>query len=200
VTDASAIIRDALLLETDLTEWRATLPCNWTYNIRVTPQTDCKFKGTYDGEYHLYKDHWIARMWDHYRWTRILVHELILEHLPRLSLTHAEIYKQQEQSLTIISHLATTICASVWSQLKLPDPSIPGSYPQLTSVFMLLWHLRVAGSAVGVPQALHEWVLRILTSIGQEMGIRQTKMVIYRTTYQRQHWKSTLNLRFNDDM
>jgi hypothetical protein len=200
MTDASAVIRDALLLEADLAEWRATLPCNWGYDIRIAAETDCKFRGTFNGEYHLYNDHWIARMWDHYRWTRILVHELILTHSVMLLLPSAEICKRQEQSLAIISHLASNICASVWSQLNLPDPSIPGSAPQLTSVFMLLWHLRVAGSAVGVSESLYQWVLQLVDNIGQEMGIRQTKMVIFRTRYQRQHWKSTLTLSFSDSM
>lgn len=199
-TDASTIIGDALLLETDLAEWRAALPSAWDYETRIAAETDGAFFGTYNGEYHIYKDYWIARMWDHYRWTRIMVHELILKYLENLPLPYAEKAEQQQESLAIISHLACHICASVWSQLCLPDPSIPRSAPQLTSVFILLWPLRVAGSAVGVPETLHEWVLQFVENIGETMGIRQTKMVVITTKKQRDCWKSEAAFSFAHGM
>jgi hypothetical protein len=186
--DANAIIRDALLLDNALEEWKTALPPAWKYRVVISP----KAQGTYDGQYHTYSDQWTARMWDHYRWTRILVHDLVLTHLILLPSLPADMHKQQTQSLAIISHLASRICASVSSQLYRPDPIIPGVRPncELTSVFMLLWPLKVAGSAIGVPDALHEWVLDVLKNIGQAMGIGQTKVVIFRTKVQREYWKS----------
>lgn len=187
-TDANAIIQDALSLDNALEEWKAALPPAWKYRVVISSEA----QGTYDGQYHIYSDHWIARMWDHYRWTRILVHELILTHMILLPSLPIELCDQQPQSLAIISHLASRICASVSSQLYRPNTTIPGpgSNSQLTSVFMLLWPLKVAGSAIGVPEALHEWVLDVLDNIGQTMGIRQTKVVIFTTVMQREYWKS----------
>jgi hypothetical protein len=187
--DPNAVIQDALLLETELEEWRATLPSAWKYKVVISSQPH----GTYDGQYHIHSDYWIARMWDHYRWTHILVHELILTHLVLLPLPPTEVCNQKTQSLAIISHLASRICASVSSQLYRPNSTIrgPESNSQLTSVFMLLWPLKVAGSAIGVPEALHEWVIDVLENIGQTMGIRQTKVVIFTTIMQREYWKSS---------
>jgi hypothetical protein len=196
--DADAVIRDALLLDTALHEWKAALPPAWKYKVVISPEA----KGTYEGQYHVYSDQWIARMWDHYRWTRILVHELILTHLIRLPSLPTELYEQQTQSLAIISHLASRICAGVSSQLYHPSATTPepGSKAQLTSVFMLLWPLKVAGSAIGVPDALHEWVLDVLEKIGQTMGIRQTKVVIFTTVMQREYWKSNRAFVSRDDI
>lgn len=188
-SDASAIIRNALLLEADLEEWRATLPPSWIYTTEISLESEGTFKG-FNGQYHLYDSHWVAKMWDHYRWTRILVHELILKHLALLPSTLAEKYEQQKRSLIIISHLASDICSSAWSQLNLPDLSTPRAAPQLTGVFMLLWPLRIAGSAMGVSDALHEWVIQVLENIGLIMGIRQTDVVIFKTRMHRQHWMS----------
>jgi hypothetical protein len=186
--EADAIIRDALLLDNALEEWKAALPPAWKYRVVISAEA----QGTYDGQYHIYSDHWIARMWDHYRWTRILVHELVLTHLILLPSLPTELRDQQAKSLAIISHLASRVCASVSSQLYHPSRTIPWpeSNSQLTSVFMLLWPLKVAGSAIGVPEALHGWVLDVLENIGQTMGIRQTKVVIFRTKMQRGYWKS----------
>jgi len=130
-------------------------------------------------------------MWDHYRWTCILVHELILTRLILLPSISPDMYDQQTQSLRIISYLASHICASIASQLYWPNPNIPGPgwNSQLTSVFMLLWPLKVAGSAIGVSNALHEWVIDVLENIGQTMGIRQTRVVVFTTIMQREYWK-----------
>jgi hypothetical protein len=188
VVDPDAIIRDALLLDTALDEWKAALPSIWKYRVVISSEV----QSTYNGQYHIYSDHWIALMWDHYRWTRILVHELILTHLILLPSLQPEMYEQQTQSLAIISHLASRICASVSTQLYRPNSTIPGpeSSLQLTSVFMLMWPLKVAGSAIGVPDTLHEWVLDVLKNIGQAMGIRQTKVAIFTMAMQREYWKS----------
>jgi hypothetical protein len=192
VTDPSAVIQDALRLEEALEGWRKTLPPAWKYRVVLSSQSH----GTYDGQYHIYNDHWIARMWDHYRWTRILIHELILTHVVLLASPPPEMYEQQTQSLRIISHLASRICASIASQLYRPNATIPGpgTNSQLTSVFMLLWPLKVAGSAIGVSDPLHEWVVGVLENIGLTMGIRQTKVVVLTTIMQREIWKSNRTL------
>jgi hypothetical protein len=80
----------------------------------------------------------------------------------------------------------------VSSQLYRPNPTIagPGSNSQLTSVFMLLWPPKIAGSAIGVPDGLHEWVIKLLENIGQTMGFRQTRVVIFTTVKQRECRKS----------
>jgi hypothetical protein len=198
VTDPVVIVQDALLLETALEEWRAALSPSWKYKVVISSEA----QGTYDGQYHTYSDHWIARMWDHYRWTRILVHELILTHLILLPSLPTEMREQQTRSMAIISHLASRICASVSSQLYRPNSAIagPGSNSQLTSVFMLLWPLKIAGSAIGVPDGLHEWVIKVLENIGQTMGIRQTRVVIFTMGMQRERWKSNEALASGDSI
>jgi len=56
---------------------------------------------------------------------------------------------------------------------------------------MLLWPLKIAGSAIGVPDGLHEWVIKVLDNIGQTMGIGQTRVAIFRMVRQRECWKSS---------
>jgi hypothetical protein len=198
VTDPVVIIRDALLLEKALEAWENILPPTWKYQVLQSSQSD----GTYDGQYHIYSDHWIARMWDHYSWTRILVHDLILTQMILLPLLPPDISNQQGQSLSIISHLASRICASAASQLYRPSTTIQGRGldTQMTGVFMLLWPLKVAGSAIGVPEKLHEWIIDVLEDIGLKMGIKQTRMVILTTIIQRECWKTNMALICGDNM
>jgi hypothetical protein len=189
VTDPHVLIQDALFLEQALEAWRNDLPPAWKYKVALSSQS----RGTYEGQYHIYSDHWIARMWDHYRWTRILVHELILTHVTLLPSPQSAMYEQQMQdSLRVISHVASHVCASVATQLFRPNPAVrdPGTKSQLTNVFMLLWPLKVAGSAVGVSEALHEWIIEVLDNIGLTMGIRQTRVVVFMVIMQREYWKS----------
>jgi hypothetical protein len=202
LSDPASISQFALHLDADLEQWRLSLPSYWSYTVAAS--LDDSERYSFNGTYHIYSDPWICRMWDHYRWMRILVHELILSYLPSpreciLRSTDDQFLEIQDQqqasaSLSIISSLATDICTSIASTLYrlAPQPpcmsgSTPGP-PRVGGIFMVLWTLRIAGGAMGVPAELHRWAVQVLERIGSTMGILQTRIVIVRMNAHRDEW------------
>ncbi|OQE41179.1 hypothetical protein PENCOP_c005G00521 [Penicillium coprophilum] len=113
----------------------------------------------YNDEYNIYPDIWVANGWKHYRWARILVSELVISPVHKLSSissTHlSEDFRLYCKSLSsTIRRLGTDICRSGPFQLGgcnsevLPEAPIlpPESY---LGSLMMLWPLFIAGMVEG---------------------------------------------------
>ncbi|TDZ20786.1 Aspercryptin biosynthesis cluster-specific transcription regulator atnN [Colletotrichum orbiculare MAFF 240422] len=70
------IIQQLVDLDHNLAEWEAGLKGQWEY--RVVRADHLPAKAVFDGEYHKYHDVWTARIWNYYRWARILVNQVLL--------------------------------------------------------------------------------------------------------------------------
>jgi hypothetical protein len=189
LTDSNIIVREALLLDADMEKWEMQLPPSWRYKIEHHTEES---EVVYQGVSHHYRDFWTARMYAHYRWSRILINELLLVHMAYLGSFCNDDNAQNTKSLTIISRLATDICSSVSSQFHKPtlvEEAKRQGIPALSGCFLLLFPLAVAGSAMGAPESLHDWVIRMLEIIGHEMGVAQALTMIAPTKLQREKWK-----------
>ena len=185
--DSSSIIREAHACEVELETWEVQLPIQWEFTTLSTVDGE---HGMFRGQYHTYRDFWTARIYNHYRWARILVNELLLMHLDRVSSCPFNIEQQREKSLATISKMALDICTSVSSQFwrhSAKDAKIR-FVPAMNGVFLLLFPLAVAGSAKGVPEDLHHWVIALLDKIGNTMGVQQALKLIPMTKRLREQW------------
>ena len=191
----TTIFQKALQLEIALAKWKQNLPAFWNYTVAVAPG---KSEAAFNGKCHIYEDFWIERMWDHYRWLRILVNELLLTNSDSPSSPPDQTF-QQAEALQLIHQLASDICTSVATVLYrlAPLPGAGSFPPRVGSIFMIIWTLRTAGGAIGVPDALHDWVVRLLENIGQTMGILQTRVAISKSREHREHWKRQFSFRFD---
>ena len=85
------IVSAACTIEADLIAWLAALPPDFTYSSHTLMPMDRSFERRchgirpYNGEYHIYPDIWSPSCWNHYRCARILVSEIILSHVHKLS-------------------------------------------------------------------------------------------------------------------
>ncbi|KAE9377084.1 hypothetical protein N431DRAFT_501815 [Stipitochalara longipes BDJ] len=185
-TDSDTKLREALLLDTMLEEWKLQLPQSWLYKLELhTEETAVMYKGVS----HRYCDFWTARMYNHYRWCRILVNELLVTQLGPNSPENAA---QRAKSLDIISREAADICSSVSIQFHKPtllEETKQTGVPALTGCFLPLFHLAVAGSAMGVDDEMHNWVISMLELIGHDKGVAQALSMIPGTKLQREKWK-----------
>lgn len=85
ISSRKVILTTARDLDVELAAWEAELPPLWAYTVERAPaahngQNDAPGPGPFMGLIHRYSNAWIQRIWDHYRWVRILLHELILTH------------------------------------------------------------------------------------------------------------------------
>lgn len=206
--DAAEAVQEALIIDRKLNDWHASLSSDhWSY---IT-QESVHLPLVYQGKYHVYKNVWASRMLNHYRWARIRVNELLYLYISQLPTPTASQLTQQQTSLDTISRMATDICISVPNHSRLLGIEFgslanrQADIPPLNGVFVLLFPLIIAGSAIGVPDELHEWVVKILGMIGSTMGIGHAAESIsvvkaVREAKRRQDvesWNATLILRMH---
>jgi hypothetical protein len=172
--DPEEAVRQVLIIDTELNDWQASLSSDyWSYVTRKSSE----LSGVYQGKYHVYQNVWASRTLNHYRWSRIRVNELLYLYISKLANPTASQLTQQQTSLSTISHMATEICISVPNHSRLLGDGFSSltnreaDIPPLNGVFVLLFPLVIAGSAIGVPDELHDWVVKILGMIGSTMGI-----------------------------
>jgi hypothetical protein len=143
LSDFEAIIRKALECEAQLENWEIELPLIWK---PMTVTSVGAEENLYRDQYQVYRDLWRCRIWNHYRWTRILANELILTHLVKLSPLPLEYGGGYDIAVRITQKMAIEICDSVATQLfrhymsEAPDLFIP----YISGVFLLLFPLAVA--------------------------------------------------------
>ncbi|KAJ5494224.1 hypothetical protein N7463_010311 [Penicillium fimorum] len=189
LTDPQEIIRAACAIEADLLAWLAALPPDFTYSSHTIMLQDRSFERRchgirpYNDEYHIYPDIWVANCWKHYRCARILVSELIL----------SQVHKLSNRSPTSVSDDFRLYCMSLWSTIRrlsadicrsgpfhlgacnsevLPEAPIlpPESY---LGGLMMLWALFIAGMVEGPTHPQRRWVIQCLRTIGNTWGLAQ---------------------------
>lgn len=194
----------ALQLDEDLETWENNLPSIWEFTTELArPETKFAFRG----QRQVPKDLWIARIYNDYRWLRIMVNELILT-LVRLlgnrtyspsSLGHTTWNNQQRTgqqctSLSVILKAATDICTSVPSQVERHSitEALENFAPAMSGCFMLAFPLGVAASTIGVGQELHDWAINMLSIMGSEWGIGEASKCIDLMEERRKKLRDTL--------
>lgn len=177
--DSNTILLEVRALDVELEEWQQSLPELWRFETRPAPET---MAFTFLGMTHHYKDVWVSRVLDHYRWLRILVNELILIHMQQVEL-QPHVFEHEEQrkrSVDVITMLATDICTSISSSFFQPRRA-----RTLSGVFMVMFPLAIAGSSWVVSEDLHYWVVDVLRYIGNQLGISQAISMIELVQFQR---------------
>jgi hypothetical protein len=176
MTDSVEIISILIALDADLAGWVTTLPVTWTWACQDSPADP----NTYEGYYHIYPNFWTATMWNNYRAVRILVNELLLIHLNRISSPcpygyMADLPGHHAQARAVLLQLTSDICAS--TPYYLGNVSTPyckaGSNPRSLGGFQVMWPLFVCGSMTWASRPLRDWVIRQLNTIGYAMGVQQ---------------------------
>ncbi|KAL0767473.1 hypothetical protein CaCOL14_009712 [Colletotrichum acutatum] len=183
----ASVIQQLLDLDKDLVSWENGLEGDWIY--RIVHATHLPPKAVFQYEYHKYHDVWTARIWNYYRWCRILVNQNLLDltnknPVSSLSLVSAA---ARDEFLNVIRHLARDILISApthWRHPALDGPaqitveSPGGGGAGSAGLPALLFHLKVAGCAPGVPKDYWEWALGIIQTIWGDMGMLHARSMM----------------------
>jgi hypothetical protein len=175
-THSDIILREALLLDAELEEWDMQLPQSLRYRLEQhAEETAVMFKGVS----RRYRDFWTARIYDHYRWCRILVNELLLTQPGPFS---SEDAAQRSKSLDLISRQAADIRSSV--PIKFHKPTLLQEAKQngvsaLSGCFLPLFPLAVAGSAIGGKPYFHNALLISSMSSGSAEAVSAAGICIH---------------------
>ncbi|OIW33198.1 hypothetical protein CONLIGDRAFT_163898 [Coniochaeta ligniaria NRRL 30616] len=180
------LISDAMLIETKLAEWEEQHQqpgSRWAFS---TEEADFPPESAFRGRYHVYVNGmWSARVWNHYRWARIMVNQTILGLDDKTCSLGF-----RDRHLETIRRMADELLVSLPTHFRHPrltrahrdlidrtcilPPGTAGGVGS-AGVPSLLVQLQVAGCAPGVPSEYGEWALGVLETIWSETGMLQAQ-------------------------
>ncbi|KAJ5537878.1 C6 zinc finger domain protein [Penicillium frequentans] len=167
VENLGRYIGKALRLDADLRSWTMSLGPGWAFTSIQEPLSQSHTPFYMRGDsYHSYYNVNLASMWNHFRQTRIVLHEMIrvmAVHLYKLRKT-SECEQTIIQSVTIINQMVDDICASVRFHFISDQARFGGA-------IRLLWPLFISANVSHVDSGTKEWIAQTLAMIGKIMGV-----------------------------
>jgi len=181
-----AIIDTALEIDHRFVSVFENLPEYWQYEIVYTDETPHLI---WNGVYHVYKEFWVAHIWNGMRTCRILIHEIIRDQLLAASYSIEPIYTasesltQNESSEAIMIQMRDDILGSVphHTQSSMIETKTfihcPHQFIEGSRSYFVLWPLYLAGAMDLTTQKIREWAITRLRDIGNTAGLRQAIVV-----------------------
>ncbi|KAJ5950096.1 hypothetical protein N7454_001680 [Penicillium verhagenii] len=175
VENIGSYIGRALRLDADLRSWAMSLGPDWSFTTVTEPNfnrsDDTQFPMN-GGKYHIYNNVNLASMWNHYRQTRIVLHEMIRV----LALYLSKLRETSECQHTILASAAISnqmvddVCSSVRYHFMSDEARFGGAV-------RLLWPLFLAAGVRDLNPEIKEWIIKILSLISKAMGIQQAAVM-----------------------
>lgn len=177
-TEVEELLRCAERIDEELLDWADTVRETWPYTVAVNIDQPSNSNYT-PHELHRYQSFYIARVWNCYRVSRLIVQSILLRANSWLSASRKldKGYHDVEASKGLSTRLVNDICASVpfllghdLSRIKLPstrngsiremrsEHEVKGREQAATGRFSLIWPLRVACGSSSVPRAQKDWI------------------------------------------
>jgi hypothetical protein len=192
----SKMLQEILKLDAKMAAWEEGCSGQWAYT--TVEETKLPPEATFNGRYHTYANMWITRVWNHYRWGRILLNELILGLLEEYPMSSVAMLggnstkalaatKQLEQRcLETIRRIAEDTLISVpshWPHPSLtPDQMIKVDGQTITGagavgIPTMLHHIMTATRAPCVPHAYIKWGIMTVDAIWGTLGMSMARDV-----------------------
>ncbi|KAI1384710.1 uncharacterized protein F4822DRAFT_371199 [Hypoxylon trugodes] len=140
-------------------------------------------EAVFRGKWHKYNGVWSGRIWNHYRWARILTNQKLVKLFADCPISSNKTVPvaQRTKCYATIERLAEDILISTPSHWHHPmlDPETtrafePGGFGNSGAVGLPshLWHLCTAGCAPNVPPEFWDWAYNVLQVIWRQMGMQ----------------------------
>ncbi|KAF5005642.1 hypothetical protein FDECE_7919 [Fusarium decemcellulare] len=182
-----AALQQMLDIDASFAEWERGLGPTWRYRTEKADQASPA--AVFDGQYHIYFDMFLARMWGHYRWSRTLLNQTIVGFIKDYPQSSSSLVSetQYHRRLEIIRNLARDTLVSTpthWRHPLLSDKSaVPventgGAGSGSAGLPIVLFHLQTAACAPGVPGAYWDWAFGVMECIWSDMGILHAKSMM----------------------
>jgi hypothetical protein len=113
--DSQFVHEKALELDRDLQVWKAGVPLGWIYTTIRAP--NATVGRCFSGKSHMYPTLQIADGWNYWRTLRILVNQIIVQNVARLTPPDTN---QRSIAISIIRQLSSDICISTASYVNTP--------------------------------------------------------------------------------
>ncbi len=176
---ALEILARALDIESRFLALFEDTPESWRYEVAYS---DEKPDVIWNGKFHVYKEAWMAHIWNGMRTCRIMLHEAIRDQLPLLSrsdnpvLDDKELELQERASMEVIIQLRDDVLASVPQNTQ--DTMRGTSFlADGSRAYFILWPLYLVAAMNASTEEIRAWCIKRLRIIGDELGIRQAEVL-----------------------
>jgi hypothetical protein len=184
--ETADMIREALEINEQLGSWETRQEGPYAVEEQ---HVDSVFpaEAVFDGRYHVYSSMYTARVWNHYRWGRVLVNQLLLESAKKYPASTASLFpaEQHQHAIKCITRVARDVFVSVPTHYRHPaltpthrdrfDRTKGGAGIGVAGVPVLLFQVRMAACAPGVPRRYRAWALGMIETVYRDIGMYQAK-------------------------
>lgn len=185
--NTTSTLQKLMDLDADFVEWEQNLEGPWLY--RTEKADHIPPEAVFQGHYHCYYDMWAARMWGHYRWARIIVNQAIVDFvnnypLSSLPLVSATELQRRFEIIRILVRDVLVSTPSHWRHPLLEDKTpvpvdkLGGGGSGSAGIPVVLFHLKLAACAPGVPAAYFDWTYGVMECIWSDMGMLHAKSMM----------------------
>lgn len=183
--DATAdVMRQILAIDDDLEAWQTSQQGKWLYETHTDPSLPPE--AVFQQTYHRYSDVWTSRIWNHWRWARLLTNQMLLEFVERYPVSAASVLSlaQQQRCYETIRRTAIDVLTSAPTHYKHPRLTYRhldaiqthgGAGAGAVGIPHLMFHLHVAACAPGVPLEVWAWAVDLMETAWGELGMLHAK-------------------------
>lgn len=178
------VMRELLSIDEVLAQWEGSQRGKWLYTTQVDESLPPA--AVFRGAYHRYSDVWTSRIWNHFRWGRLLTNQTLLELVDRYPVSAACVLSVARQDFVheTIRRMAVDVLTSAPTHYKHPLLT----YDQLDAIQThggagagavgiphLMFHLQVGACAPGVPYEVWKWAVDLMETAWGELGMLHAK-------------------------
>jgi hypothetical protein len=176
------VLRDLVEIDGELEAWDEDQEGQWTFTVEKGIFQD---EIAFGNQYHRYSDMYAARVWNHYRWARILINETVIRFSEDYPITTSQLISQEgiQRCLRTIRRMSrdTLVSTTVhWrdprldrAQRELLDKSTgDGIGVGAAGIPAMMYQLRYATCAPGIPEEYRSWALGILDTVWRVTGTK----------------------------
>lgn len=183
----ASILQQLLEQDAAFGDWQRKLGSTWQYRVEKTDQIPSA--AVFESEYHVYYDLWAARIWGHYRWARTLLNQTIVEFVANYPKSSSALVPRAEldaryRTIRTIARDTLVSTPSHWRHPLLDDKAAVsvevsgGAGSGSAGIPVVLYHLKAAACAPGVPEAYWKWAFGVMECIWSDMGILHAKSMM----------------------
>lgn len=184
---ANSVLRKMLDLDADLLDWERERDGIWLYEVHHAQHL--AQEAVFEGEYHIYYDMFYARVWNHYRWARLLLNQLMIEFQDKHPLSSHSFpsANDRHKRLFTIRTLVRDILISTpshWRHPLLPNKTTlavirqEGGGSGAGGLPVHILHLKAAACVPDIPGAYTAWAQRVVECIWSDMGMFHAKATL----------------------
>ncbi|KAG9255208.1 uncharacterized protein F5Z01DRAFT_635496 [Emericellopsis atlantica] len=190
IASTAATMQEAIDIEKGFEKWEDELDGHWLFTAEKTLHLPPA--AVFQGEYHDYYDMWVARIWNYYRWARILANQQILDLADKYPASCGPLLARhypngRNDCIDTAGDMARDILASTPSHWRhpllgdktpLPVQQQGGAGAGAAGIPVLLFQLRAAACAPGVPIEYWSWAYGVMECVWGDMGMQHAKSMM----------------------